>query len=280
MSEPGSLVAAFEAGAAAANRRPPCQICGPLFTTVVFNGAERRLRVSCDHEEAAYLAEQAERKRNESFTRWQMAFSGILPEPLYRGATLDQVDPTLPGSKAGLAYADRYLETWPERQAGGEGLFLTGDIGTGKTLIASAIASELHRRFNTVAFCTSEQILNGVKGDNAALFRAGCESANLLVIDDFGAEYASEWALSQLFALIHVRYQARRPIIVTTNLNSRALCERYTRALGQRSVSADEARIDVSRLLSRLTERCYAVTFRGPDQRQARKPTWMKEESE
>jgi DNA replication protein DnaC len=58
-------------------------------------------------------------------------------------------------------------------------------------------------------------------------------SVDLLHIDDLGAEKSSEWVLEQLYALINERYEARRPILVTTNLDQAELEQQ----IGERTVS-------------------------------------------
>ena len=40
----------------------------------------------------------------------------------------------------------------------------------------------------------------------------------LLVIDDFGMERGTEYALEQIYNIIDSRYRSRKPLIVTTNL--------------------------------------------------------------
>ena len=49
------------------------------------------------------------------------------------------------------------------------------------------------------------------------------ELADLLVLDDLGAEQASDWQLSKLFEVIDTR--AGKPTIYTTNHNSMTLAE-------------------------------------------------------
>ena len=40
----------------------------------------------------------------------------------------------------------------------------------------------------------------------------------LLIIDDFGMERSTEYALEQLYCIVDSRYRSRKPLIVTTNL--------------------------------------------------------------
>jgi DNA replication protein DnaC len=58
-------------------------------------------------------------------------------------------------------------------------------------------------------------------------------SVDLLHIDDLGAEKSSDWVLEQLYALINERYETRRSIVVTTNLDQPRLEDQ----IGSRTVS-------------------------------------------
>lgn len=40
----------------------------------------------------------------------------------------------------------------------------------------------------------------------------------LLVLDDFGAERATDWACEQLFQIVNTRYSHERPTVITSNL--------------------------------------------------------------
>ena len=40
----------------------------------------------------------------------------------------------------------------------------------------------------------------------------------LLIIDDFGMERSTEYALEQIYNIVDSRYRSRKPLIVTTNL--------------------------------------------------------------
>ena len=40
----------------------------------------------------------------------------------------------------------------------------------------------------------------------------------LLIIDDFGMERGTEYALEQIYSIVDSRYRSRKPLIVTTNL--------------------------------------------------------------
>src|SRR5205085_10965945 len=77
--------------------------------------------------------------------------------------------------------------------------------------------------------------------------------AELLHLDDVGAENTTPWVLEELYSIVNVRYEEQRSIIYTTNLEREPLRDQ----IGQRTVS-------------RLAEMCLDVPVHGHDRRAER----------
>ena len=75
----------------------------------------------------------------------------------------------------------------------------------------------------------------------------------LLVIDDFGMERGTEYALEQIYNIIDSRYRSRKPLIVTTNLT-----------LTELKNPQDTAH---ARIYDRLLELCTPIACTGPSMR-------------
>ena len=82
--------------------------------------------------------------------------------------------------------------------------------------------------------------------------------ADLLVLDDLGAEKTSEWVQETLGLVVNTRYSARRPTIFTTNLVDSPNPSEINSLIVQ--VGA--------RTRSRLFEMCEWIKMDGPDTRQ------------
>lgn len=274
--------ATFERIVKYAEERPPCPECGKIYRDQTLrNGDIRPLRVMCSHEEAADKARQ-EAERLESMRRDRIEtarriYTNARPPLIYRDTTLDSLD-FRACSKEGVKVARRYLATWAERRKEGQGLILSGDIGTGKTMVAAAIANEVVNLGSSALFLSVSELQNRLRDfDNAQSTLDRLKGVDLLVLDDFGQEKASEWAASQLFDLVDDRCQNKRPLILTTNLGSDGLEAHYVRCLvnGKDRMSQDEAEVTVGRILSRLRQRCAAVQFVGEDQRANPDHSWL-----
>lgn len=113
------------------------------------------------------------------------------------------------------------------------GIMLTGPIGTGKTFYASCIANAIQDELNktVLSFNLSgylrkiqDQFAGSGINEEARLLQA-VKEVDLLIIDDLGSERLTEWGIEKVYNLIDERYRAKKPIIITTNMNKLELEE-------------------------------------------------------
>ncbi|HZU65670.1 MAG TPA: ATP-binding protein [Ktedonobacteraceae bacterium] len=103
-------------------------------------------------------------------------------------------------------------------------LVLIGKVGCGKTHLAAAIANQSLEDGAVVLFKTVSDLLDHLRTTympNATevydhLF-SKMREAELLVLDDLGAQQSSPWANEKLFQLFNYRYNSRFPTVITTN---------------------------------------------------------------
>ena len=143
-------------------------------------------------------------------------------------------------------------------------LFITGNIGTGKTHLAASIANELIKNGQPVIFGTLINLLTEVKdsysidGEYESKIINKYSKIGLLIIDDLGKERPNEWTLEKLFTIINNRYENNLPVIITTNYNREKLRERL--ACNKNYEIADS-------IISRLYEMCKGINITGKDKR-------------
>lgn len=123
----------------------------------------------------------------------------------------------------------KYVDRWDTIRKNNMGLIFYGPVGTGKSFLACCIANALiererpsYQKFPAVIVTTIPILINKLTAiafqDKEDFFNK-LTRAELLVIDDFGVERASEFALEQTYSVIEARERSSKPLIVTTNLS-------------------------------------------------------------
>ena len=125
---------------------------------------------------------------------------------------------------------------------GSPSLLLMGGTGLGKTHVSTAIAAAIIGKGNDVQYETSQNLISDFSferfgrgyGDSSANKTDRYFECDLLVIDDFGAEEINQFTVSCFYNLINTRYNAGKPIIISTNLTPDAIMKRYTDRIASR----------------------------------------------
>ena len=165
-----------------------------------------------------------------------------------------------PQARIAVEAVRQYIADLSSNVAEGRGLWIEGDVGTGKTTLAMLVSKQAIEAGHSVAIYSLPRLLARIRrtydGDAGELsyleFFRRLTSVDLLHIDDLGAEKRSDWVLEQLYAIVDERYASNRSMLVTTNLEVTALEEQ----IGERTVS-------------RLAEMCETLPMYGDDRRYA-----------
>lgn len=134
----------------------------------------------------------------------------------------------------GLAECYNYALTFANFKAAHPFLAFAGETGTGKTHLAIAIAWHwLESAMGTVAYWQVEAFLDALrqgyaqdmaeKGSETHIILSFAKKCSLLVLDDLGAERATDWSTAKLDEIIDHRYLHRLPTVVTLNVTPDAL---------------------------------------------------------
>jgi DNA replication protein DnaC len=197
----------------------------------------------------------------------------------YRHYTLDGYETAFRGADASLGRAHltarKFVEAYPVDTAG-KGLLFTGSIGVGKTHLAVGVLRRLvQERGAKGLFCDYRELLKSIQNSyNPQVHTTELEllkpvfAAEVLVLDDLGAQKPNEWVWDTVALILNARYNERQTTIITTNYpdlaaggGSQSEAERAAReqTLGDRIGD---------RMRSRLAEMCVRVEMTGEDFRQ------------
>jgi DNA replication protein DnaC len=122
-----------------------------------------------------------------------------------------------------------------ERLDEGEGLWLMGDVGTGKTTLAMLVSQHALEQRRSVAIYSVPRLLAEIRRTyeessqhSYVVLLERLAAVDLLHLDDLGAEKTSEWVLEQLYSIVNARYEEGRAMVVTTNLPPEDLREQIS----------------------------------------------------
>lgn len=201
-----------------------CQSCGREFETEEvaiyrFTFPADRFCAVC---RAAEVAEQDQRRVDLLLGQAQIPSE-------YVDASLSNFEPR-PGTTHALALATRWLADFRSDHRQTRGLLFHGCPGSGKThlgigVLRAAIHSESSPR---CLFLNVPEWLNSIR---EAWSSDGDEPPNpagydIVLVDDLGAENATDWTRERVYSLINSRTQSRKLTFVTTNLEPAELDRR------------------------------------------------------
>lgn len=167
------------------------------------------------------------------------------------------------GRKQAYCIAKEYADNFAIHREHGDGLYIEGTNGTGKTHLAAAIALQLIGQGVPVICKTAGDLLMDIKqsfGDrdaNEARILDIYKRVDLLILDDLGKEQCSDWSMSTLYSILNERYEDMKPTIVTTNYGAEQLVSALT------PKGYDNSKI--LSIVSRLRETSTVITMAWDD---------------
>jgi DNA replication protein DnaC len=224
-----------------------CDVChGTRWKSEARDGVERLVRCDC------WRAEMAERHLLEA----------RIPQR-YRRCELSTFEHDTDSQRDAFRRASAFVQQFP---AVDRGLLLYGPNGVGKTHLAVGILKAVMRTRGARGFFFETRELLKLVRDTYNRSVAETEmdvlapvlKADVLVLDDLGAERTSDWVQETLGLVVNTRYNERRPTIFTSNLVD--------------SPDSTDPRSFIfqlgSRTRSRLAEMCDWVEMHGVDMRE------------
>ena len=137
-------------------------------------------------------------------------------------------------------------------------ILFCGTVGTGKSFLSCCIASDLIASYHSVVYMSAKTLFDTLaeaqfsreKLPEVAAVRERIYDCDLLIIDDLGTEMTNSFVGTELFSIITERYNSRRSVIISTNLELAQLRDRYS-----------------DRVFSRITGSYDVLRLYGPDLR-------------
>lgn len=194
--------------------------------------------------------EEAARKARESAIVSAIGRAGI-PER-FMDKTFDNYKAETPEQERALAFAKSYAADIDKILKTGRSAIFLGKPGTGKSHLACAIGQHAIRESNaTVLFITVMRAMRSIKDTwvrGSAISETQAIEAlvapDLLILDEVGVQFGSDFEKNTLFDVLNERYERRRPTLFLSNLNK----EEITAFLGERVI--DRIREDGGKIIA------------------------------
>jgi DNA replication protein DnaC len=210
-------------------------------------------QVEADQRQAEESAKEA--KARQARIEARFAQSGIPSGFVKR--TFDTFRAETPEQQAALDRCRRFAIEFPTALETGASLVMLGGIGTGKTHLAVAIAHQIMARAHTVMYSTAMELVARIRdtmrrdatvSTTDLVDMAG--AVDLLVLDEFGVQGATEDVRAHLTNVLDRRYRNAKPTILISNMSG----QEFADYVGDR-------------VADRLRERSRAIQFNWESQR-------------
>lgn len=121
-----------------------------------------------------------------------------------------------------------------------DNFFFIGSPGTGKTFLSNCIANHLIHQGKSVIYLTAAHLIADIQSKRfgnqltEAEILAPFETADLLIIDDFGAEHITDYSKKLLFEIINIRLLNNKRMVISSNLTMQEIFCVYDERLTSR----------------------------------------------
>ena len=238
-----------------------CGICGETKQTYISvpnpdksNMAKLLTTKACGCDRKAEEELEAQKKALETSDKIRKLRKVSLIDKKFKDVRFDDLERT-PHNEKNLKLCVRYAERFSKMMAENQGLLMWGNVGTGKTYAAAAIANALLDQAIPVVMVSFVEILKEIEANRTTQeqIESLLNTADLVIFDDLGAERNSNFALEKVYGIIDSRYRRQLPMIITTNLTMELM--------------KSEEDIRYCRIYDRIFETCYPMQFTGPSWR-------------
>lgn len=184
----------------------------------------------------------------------------------YINSTFESLDTNRPRSFLKAArICKEYCNKWQELNRKGLGLYIYGNVGTGKTELTACICNELTSQLVPVLITNFYEIMKKIRAagyENEGSVIDSLADIKLLILDDIGTESLTRtdghesFIQDKIYDIINWRYNKKKPTLFTSNYSIKELIEKrgLKRSIGDRISSMSAAVINIDGESYRMNE--------------------------
>ena len=182
------------------------------------------LEILQEKQEEESLQKQKEAALEREQLKWKAKINGAAIPERFKDRTLDSYIARTTGQKKALAFSKEYAENFDQVMKAGRSAIFVGKPGTGKTHLAIGIALEIIKQQRSPVFVTVQRLIRRVKDSWHTKNETESEvvdafaSPDLLILDEVGVQFGSEFEKQMLFDVLNERYEKLKPSILLSNI--------------------------------------------------------------
>ena len=195
----------------------------PKQCRLIMNDKEVVVPCICSCEQKRIEQEEQERKERERMSQVRTnKLQGLPNLEMVNWNFKNDNDPQGKISQVCRRYVDNFEEI---KKASQNGLLMYGTVGSGKTYYATCIANALLDKGYKVLVRNFSALASEIDNysESRMEFMRWLGKMDLLVIDDLGTQRNTEYMNELVFSVIDDRVASGKPMIITTNLKTKAM---------------------------------------------------------
>ena len=189
------------------------------------------MMIQRDKEAKEQLAADEKLRQERIASKWKAKITGAAIPERFKDRTLESYVAKTSGQQKALAFATEYAENFDLVLREGRSAIFLGNVGTGKTHLAVGIALSIMLQQRSALFVTVQRLIRRVKDSWHTKEETESQvvdvfaSPDLLVLDEVGVQFGSEFEKQVLFDVLNTRYENRKPSILLSNIPKEQLSD-------------------------------------------------------
>jgi len=189
------------------------------------------MMIQRDREAKEQLAADEKLRQERIASKWKAKITGAAIPERFKDRTLESYVAKTSGQQKALAFATEYAENFDLVLKEGRSAIFVGKVGTGKTHLAIGIALSIMQQQRSALFVTVQRLIRRVKDSWHTKEETESQvvdvfaSPDLLVLDEVGVQFGSEFEKQVLFDVLNTRYENRKPSILLSNIPKEQLSD-------------------------------------------------------
>jgi len=210
-----------------ADRQNSCIAHGIFTSHNLFANVWSKCPVCSSEQKKADIAAQLRQEVIKRGAEWRRKLCMAAIPERFAGRTLDTYRADNDGQKRALSFCRTYVAQFDEVLKTGRSAIFCGKPGTGKTHMANGIAIEIMKTGKLALFITAQRAIRRIK-DSWAKDSVESESdvirllvsPDLLILDEIGVQFGTEFERNLLFDVLNERYEKRLPCLLLSNFSA------------------------------------------------------------